>query len=589
MKIEMKTIKLARFLTLLAASLLSFQGIGCAASIAPEQLCDDALDLSITSANSVVAPKDLLNTKSLIIIHAHSAKPSANAVLDYKVNIYKPGIKHASIFQITESAHPVSASSAKLDFAPIKVQWQPSGSSPAVPEGHYLITVAAKLKDKTGAIKKAQNYAESSFLVTSSPALLSLKAGGKVTLASTSDKPTNDALVANFPYKFYFGGTHAHTAWSDGGTKCADCNGPVTSKYHQGADPEKAYKYAEDHGLDFLAVVEHNHVMDDVFDVDHQHTAKDIADRYHLGVQQAKAATKPGKFVGIFGMEWGEISKGGHVNVYNQPQLISWTTAPASGNHPAKRGLPADVKVGFCKYTELYSAVVNNQPAGSKCVLTLNHPKAHDFEEFSLTDDAKRVVRGIAIMSGPADSNAENYDDTVRLNKSGYRPQFVKALLNGWKVAPEAHQDNHCWNYGTSTTARTVAVLPAGDQLSLTKLMDAFDARHFYASSDRNAQLKFATKDNAHIMGDSFESAGPVNVTAQIADPDNEDLVSLTLWSGKIGGSKQLTDEISVDGESDIKKRLEPHPGEEWFYFIEATQKDDDKIYSAPIWIDWQS
>jgi hypothetical protein len=67
----------------------------------------------------------------------------------------------------------------------------------------------------------------------------------------------------NVPYNFYFGSQHAHTAYSDGGIPLASCTGSVSSP-HSGAAPSDAFAYAKANGnVDFICVLEHNHLIDD--------------------------------------------------------------------------------------------------------------------------------------------------------------------------------------------------------------------------------------------------------------------------------------------------------------------------------------
>ena len=57
------------------------------------------------------------------------------------------------------------------------------------------------------------------------------------------------------------------------------------------------------------------------------------------------------------------------------------------------------------------------------------------------------------------------------------RALYDQALSYGWKVAPEAHQDNHCWNYGNSTPNRTGVIIPNGTTFNQQSLLAAYGAR----------------------------------------------------------------------------------------------------------------
>ncbi len=323
--------------------------------------------------------------------------------------------------------------------------------------------------------------------------------------------PTKDAvgiqsagsLDPDFGYRFYFGSTHAHSNWSDGGMPVNNCS----SGRHGvagGARPVDAWSYARNTaGLDFLAVVEHNHLMQEACSTC---TAQGVRDRYAAGFNNAVSATVAGSFVALFGMEWGVISGGGHINIYNQSKLMAWS------------GEPYHVLTPKSDYPALYTALKNNQPSNGSYG-TFNHPQSTDFGSFVRTSNGDAVMRGIALVSGPAFSTSTSFTP----GGTRYDARFKQALAAGWRVAPEAQQDNHCWNYGTSTPNRTVALIPNGTTFNQTSLLAAINARRFYASEDRNAQLIFRTTNGTSVMGASFNTTNPsIAVTAKLLDPDGE-------------------------------------------------------------------
>ena len=208
-------------------------------------------------------------------------------------------------------------------------------------------------------------------------------------------------LDTTFPYQFLFGTTHAHTNWSDGGMPVTDCASGRYG-YAGGAQPVDAFNFAKANGsIDYLAVVEHNHLMQDACTTC---TAEEIKTRYANGFQAAQDATVPGSFVGLFGMEWGVISGGGHINIYNQSQLMSWV------------GEPYHVLVDKSNYQQLYTAMRNNQGLlGSYG--TFNHPNSSDFGSYARSADGDAVIRGLSILSGPAFSTSTTFSpggDDVR-------------------------------------------------------------------------------------------------------------------------------------------------------------------------------
>jgi hypothetical protein len=382
------------------------------------------------------------------------------------------------------------------------------------------------------------------------------------------------SLDSTFAYRFNFGSTHAHSNWSDGGMPVSNCS----SGRHGvagGARPVDAWAYARNTaGLDFLAVVEHNHLMQEACPTC---TAQGVRDRYAAGFSNAASATVPGSFVALFGMEWGVISGGGHINIYNQSKLMAWSGEP---NH---------VLTPQSNYPALYTALKNNQPATGSYG-TFNHPQSTDFGSFVRGADGDAVMRGIALVSGPAFSTSTTFTP----GGTRYDARYKQALAAGWRVAPEAQQDNHCWNYGTSTPNRTVALIPNGTTFNQASLMAAINARRFYASEDRNAQLIFRTTNGASVMGASFNTTNPsIAVTATVLDPDGEGMQKIEIWGGVAGTSSAPGPASAVQASITASGTLSvslprKNSGQRWYYYVRAVQADGNVLWSAPIWIFWQ-
>jgi hypothetical protein len=106
-------------------------------------------------------------------------------------------------------------------------------------------------------------------------------------------------------YHYYFGNIHAHSSYSDGAKDGAQ-TGVLT--------PADCYKYAKSaQHFDFLGISEHNHLQA------RMHLAS-----YVKGLAEANTANQDGKFVCLYGMEYGVIKNGGHVIIYGFDQLIGW-------------------------------------------------------------------------------------------------------------------------------------------------------------------------------------------------------------------------------------------------------------------------
>jgi hypothetical protein len=379
-------------------------------------------------------------------------------------------------------------------------------------------------------------------------------------------------LDTTFPYQYFFGTNHAHTSWSDGGMPTSDCQSGRYG-YAGGSVPSDAFNYAKTTGgVDFLAVVEHNHLMQDACTTC---TADQIKSRYQAGFTAAQTASVAGSFVGLFGMEWGVISNGGHINIYNQNQLMSWA------------GEPYHVFTEKSVYPPLYTAIKNNQGTlGSYA--SFNHPETTDFGSWTRSADGDAVMRGLSIVSGPAFSTSTSFTP----GGSVYTSRFNQALSYGWKLAPETHQDNHCWNYGNATPNRTVALIPNGSTFSQTTLVSAMGARRFYAQQDRDMQLVFKTSDGARVMGESFGASAGVAVSVRVSDPAGEAVQKIEIWGGRAGtvASPGAAAAIVASNTSTttLSATLAPQTsGQEWYYYVIAVQADGNIAWSAPMWITW--
>lgn len=458
--------------------------------------------------------------------------------------------------------------------AEVAAQWDGrDGAGRFVADGEYAIEVIAELEDgsdrdvTTGAVARSSEVR-----------VVVDRAGEYDRLFVRGQRHRGESLATSidsaFPYQFFHGTTHAHTRWSDGGMPVSDCQSGRYG-YAGGAEPVDAFNYAKSSGsIDFLAVVEHNHLMQEACS---GCTAEQVKTRYVNGFNAAQSATVPGSFVGLFGMEWGVISGGGHINIYGQPNLMSWS------------GEPYHVLVEKSNYPQLYTAMKNNQGAlGSYG--TFNHPDSSDFGSWARSADGDAVMRGLSMVSGPAFNTSTSFSP----GGSTYKARYDQALSYGWKIAPEAHQDNHCWNYGNSTPNRTVVLIPNGTTFNQQALLAAYNGRRFYAAQDRDVQLAWGTADGTRVMGDSFAASAGVAVSVSVADPAGEGVQKIEIWGGRAGtvaspGAAPVVVASNTAGTT-LSAMLPPKTaGEEWYYYVVAVQADGNNIWSAPMWISWSN
>lgn len=417
-------------------------------------------------------------------------------------------------------------------------------------------------------------------------------AGLRDSLAATlCQLQQNTPLESGFGYNFYYGSTHSHSNWSDGGyptTACASGN-----TYGSGTfDPAAVYNYAKTNaGLDFWVINEHNHLIDDAISTNQAPlTAAKVKARYAAGLAAANTATVNGSFVGLYGMEWGVSSNDdqGHVTFLETPKLFGWEPCTTCNGPSAEcTGTSCYFDVFTPKrygYLTAYQRSVEN-PSAAGALGIFCHPGAGNFDNFAFNANADAAMQGIAVRSGLAFNTADNCAN-ANVASTDYSDQWRLALDKGFHVGPIADHDTHCNNYGSGLPNRTVYLLPNGSSPALTKnaLLQAHKARHFFASEDSNAQLVFATSAGDKIMGDIFSVAGTVTLRAQGYDPNGETLSTLEIWRGQIGGGIPASPRATVSSTASLTITDNFTSGT-YYYYVHAVQADGHDLWSAPMWI----
>lgn len=395
-----------------------------------------------------------------------------------------------------------------------------------------------------------------------------------IALATTQAATGQDVRV-------YLGNLHSHTKYSDGS-----------------GTPEEAYKAARQAGLDFLAVTEHNHSRCE------DGAPADRRDGIMIGktpalyggsdpdsvVSTANRLNEDGNFVALYGQEFSSISKGNHMNVFDIPDVIDDQEVPNGNfaalfidwlpNHLASNGKPAIVQFNhpFFRRTDRYE---------------LEYGK----DDFSSDDEWVRRVgdraRTLEILNGPG---------TVRNLPPGSppeevaEPQYLKFLNLGFHLAPTGDQDNHYRTWGTETNARTGII---ADGLTRAKLLAAMDARHVYATEDKNLRVIFRVND--HLCGDRLtapEFGSELKVRFSIQDDDAEEAhatYQVDVFSGTVrGGLAEVVETVRVEGNtSDGQIEDLRYTGGPQYVFFRITQilegqenGEHDRAWTAPVWFD---
>jgi hypothetical protein len=345
-------------------------------------------------------------------------------------------------------------------------------------------------------------------------------------------------------YRFFRGNLHGHSGYSDG-NKDASTSGAST--------PGDDYALARQaQQFDFMGISEHNHSQ----------AGMDLPD-YARGLAQADAANQEGSFVTLYGMEYGTISGGGHVIIYNYNKLIGWEP----GNY--------DVYSPKGDYTTLFS-ILAKQPGA---IAYLAHPKTTDYNNLlttPLNPTTAQVLIGSAMRSGPAFSTSTTYSDP---SNSTFETQFMAALKQGYHIGPTIDHDSHYSVFGRSTPARLVVLANA---LTRPALLDALQQRRFYAADDDNTEVTFTV--GSQPMGSVLAQAGAPTFTVTVNDPDPNDAVSsIALFSGIPGGAATAAQLTAGTGSATLTYTDNIPDQATYYYYAVITQADGDKFWTAPI------
>ncbi|NBV16680.1 CehA/McbA family metallohydrolase [Janthinobacterium sp.] len=371
-------------------------------------------------------------------------------------------------------------------------------------------------------------------------------------------------------YRIVYANLHSQTRHSDGGAPLDACHGaqaPQTGSF----GPIDAYVYAQGHGLDALLTSEHNHMYDGADGTNAQATPAEAQALYQTGLAEAAAytAAHPG-FLALYGMEWGVISKGGHLNIFNSDQLLGW-------ERNGRGELLADIDTPKGDYAGLYALMRERGWLGQ-----FNHPaSAGQFlvngQPLGYTADGDAAMVLCEVMNTSAFSANDEETETRRSN---YEAACNRALAAGYHLAFSSNQDNHCANWGTAYGNRTAVLVPAGAAtapLSREQLFEALRARRVFATMDKHAQLLFMA--NGRLMGERFENRGPLQLSTHFSNSAGRQAAAVAIFHGVPGGNgsvTQVSDQASVT--------LTPAPGLH-FYYARLTQDDGNIVWSAPVWV----
>lgn len=378
------------------------------------------------------------------------------------------------------------------------------------------------------------------------------------------------SLDGQADYRIVYANLHSQTRHSDGGAALDACHGaqdPQTGPY----GPIDAYLYAQQHGLDALMTSEHNHMYDGSDGTNGAAVPAEAKALYQTGLAEAAAysAAHPG-FLALYGMEWGVINKGGHLNIFNSEQLLGWERN-ASGE------LLADVETPKSDYAGLYALMRERGWIGQ-----FNHPAYAgqflvDGQPLGYTPDGDAAMVLCEVMNTSAFSTNDAETETRRSN---YEAACNRALAAGYHVAFSSNQDNHCANWGAAYGNRTavlVASPAAGMPVSRDSFLEALRARRVFATMDKHAQLLFTA--NGKPMGERFDNHGPLHLAISFSNSAGRQAAAIAIFHGVPGGNGSVT-ALSDQAELTVTPAPGPH-----FYYARLTQDDGNIVWSAPVWV----
>ena len=375
--------------------------------------------------------------------------------------------------------------------------------------------------------------------------------------------------ASTLPYTIYYGNLHSQTNHSDGGTVLASCSGaesPQAGSY----GPTDAYTMMQAQaGGDFLLASEHNHMYDGSTGTNTAATPSAANSLFNSGITAAAnyRSAHP-TFLALYGNEWGVISNGGHLNLINPDGLAEW-------EYNASGQLIGSVPTIKSDYANLYSVMKARGWIGQ-----FNHPASSG--QFIIGGTALGFDANgndVMVLAEVLNSSAFSTNTTqTETSRSTYTTAWNMLLERGYHVAPTTNQDNHCANWGLSFRNRTGVLLPTGATLSVANFVDALKARRVFATEDKTAQVVLT--GNGLVMGQTISNSGALVLAANYASNGGGTVSRVQFFEGVPGRNGTVTQLFVGAGTYSFTPSQGAH-----FYYVQVTEADGDRIWSAPIWV----
>ncbi len=278
-------------------------------------------------------------------------------------------------------------------------------------------------------------------------------------------------------YDFYFGIPHSHSSFSDGkGT------------------PREAFNYAISNGLDWMFLTDHSNWFDGVaYEANTSLLADESSEFYQADYDTTfEYNSSTNQFEGVAGSEWTRIGETvtsfndayddfvafrgfemtfgdvGHINVIDSENYV-------------------EAKSQMRSLTDFYEWIDKlSETQDDLALASFNHPNwpSDSFYNQAYVPELDEEMSMMEVGNGAPPYSYARAEE-----------QYIRALDNGWHLAPTNGQDNHSMNWGDPDNLTAVVA----KDLTEDGIKEAISNRRVYSTETRNLEL--TVKANGFWMG----------------------------------------------------------------------------------------
>ncbi|MCP4724760.1 MAG: DUF3604 domain-containing protein, partial [bacterium] len=296
------------------------------------------------------------------------------------------------------------------------------------------------------------------------------------------------------PYNLYWGDMHCHSGIS----------------YGRGSLPD-AFEAAQEHRLDFCAVVGHSSWYDTPRDDEHMNRIRDYIVYHDVGYEHlaslwpdvkriTKEVLQPGKFIPFLAFEWHSIEFGDHNVYYFEPdgEIIKAPTIK-------------DLREKMSSHKAIVVPHHIGYTPGSRGI---------NWDHFVGSDQSPMVE--VHSFHGCSVSDTSPYPMLREMGPRAAERTMEAGLKKGHKFGIFGSTDNH-YGYPGSYGEGKIAVY--ANELTQESLWEAFKARRVYAVTGDRIAVDFSVNDA--FMGQEVEGGGNREIAFSVQGDDFLDYVDL--------------------------------------------------------------